>query len=180
MIEIVAIGEEHLHPGVEVLDALAAGIARELRISCRVRAAETIDASFAYDPVRNQHHSTAILRHLAAGNTAKGHRILGVAAVDLYVPIFTFVFGEAQLGGPAALISDFRLRQEFYGEPSNPALARERLLKEALHELGHTFGLRHCHDWTCPMSATTAIERLDWKSARYCDACFRALAEAAP
>lgn len=179
MIEIVGIGEERLHPGVEVLDALAAGLARELRISCRVRATQTIDASFAYDPVRNQHHSTAILRHMAA-SAPKGSRILGVAAVDLYVPIFTFVFGEAQLGGPAALISDFRLRQEFYGEPADPALTRERLLKEALHELGHTFGLRHCQDWSCPMAASTAIERLDWKSTRYCDACFRTLAENAP
>lgn len=162
---------------MESLDALAAGLARELRESCRVDASRFLDASFAYDPVRNQHHSTAILRHLAANAAAAapGDRILGVASVDLYVPIFTFVFGEAQLGGPAALISDFRLRQEYYGEAPDAQLTQGRLLKEALHEVGHTYGLRHCQDWSCPMAASTAIERLDWKSSRYCDACFRAL-----
>jgi len=168
VIKIVGIG------GVAVgaLDALAASLARELRDSCRVRTG-SVDPAFAFDAVRGQYHSTALLRHLAS--IAGEDRLLGVAAVDLYVPIFTFVYGEAQLGGPAALVSTCRLRQEFYGEPPDPALAAERLLKEALHELGHTFGLRHCHDWNCPMAASTAIERLDVKGASYCRACRAAL-----
>lgn len=171
MIHIVGIGGVALG----ALDALAAALARELRDSCRVRPAP-IDPGFAFDPVRGQYHSTALLRHLAplAPHT-DDTRLLGVAAVDLYVPIFTFVYGEAQLGGPAALVSTFRLRQEFYGEPPDPALAAARLLKEALHELGHTYGLRHCHDWNCPMAASTAIERLDVKGASYCRACRAAL-----
>jgi archaemetzincin len=129
-----------------------------------------IDPEFAFDPARGQYHSTAILRHLAG--VAGGDRLLGVAAVDLYVPIFTFVYGEAQLGGPAALVSTHRLRPEFYGEAANGEVVAGRLLKESLHELGHTYGLRHCQDWSCPMATSTAIERLDWKGERYCDACW--------
>ena len=165
MIQIVGIG------GVAMgtLDGLAARVARELRESCRVRTVG-IDPEFAFDPARGQYHSTAILRHLAG--VAAGDRLLGVAAVDLYVPIFTFVYGEAQLGGPAALVSTHRLRPEFYGEAANGEVVAGRLLKESLHELGHTYGLRHCQDWSCPMATSTAIERLDWKGERYCDACW--------
>lgn len=165
MIQIVGIG------GVAVgtLDGLAVRLARELRESCRVRTGG-IDPEFAFDPARGQYHSTAILRHLAG--SAGGDRLLGVAAVDLYVPIFTFVYGEAQLEGRAALVSTYRLRPEFYGGQADEGVLAGRLLKEALHELGHTYGLRHCHDWSCPMAASTAIERLDWKAEGYCEECF--------
>ncbi len=165
MIQLVGIG------GVAIgtLDALAARVARELRESCRVRT-EGLEPSFAFDPVRGQYHSTAILRHLAG--MAGRDRLLGVAAVDLYVPIFTFVFGEAQLGGPAALISTYRLRPQYYGEAESGRVLDDRLLKEALHELGHTYGLRHCQDWSCPMATSTAIERLDLKGTGYCRACW--------
>jgi archaemetzincin len=160
---------------VSTLDALSARLARELRQSCHVRTT-SIDPSFAFDPIRRQYHSTAILRHLST--LAGPHRLLGVASVDLYVPIFTFVFGEAQLSGPAALISSHRLLQEFYGEPADPHLTADRLCKEALHELGHTFGLRHCHDWSCPMAASTAVDRIDLKSNSLCRACFQQILRA--
>jgi archaemetzincin len=100
--------------------------------------------------------------------------VLGVTAQDLFIPILTFVFGEAQLGpGPAAaaVASLHRLRQEFYGLPPDPALARDRLLKEALHELGHTLGLRHCHDYRCVMSSSHAVENIDLKLAEFCPDC---------
>lgn len=166
MIYLVGVGS----PATETLDELAARIAAALRESVHVRESP-LDPAFAFDPVRSQYHATAILRQLAAH--ADGARLLGVASVDLYVPIFTFVFGEAQLAGHAALISTFRLRQEFYGLPSDPSLTLERLAKEALHELGHTYGLRHCHDWSCPMASSTAIDRLDLKADAYCETCRR-------
>lgn len=171
MIHLVAIGN-----GVSggMLDTLAAGLARELSEACHVRQ-ERVDPEFAFDPVRNQYHATSILRRLAS--MAGEGRLLGVASVDLYVPIFTFVFGEAQLGGPCAVVSQFRLNQGLYGLPEDAELSGERLLKEALHELGHTYGMRHCHDWSCAMSATTAIERLDMKNAAYCSRCWRGIDE---
>lgn len=167
MIHLVGIGDV----GTTVLDDLAARLARQFRESCHVHP-NPIDPGFAFDPVRNQYHATSILRRLTTIAT-DGVRILGVASVDLYVPIFTFVFGEAQVAGPCAVISIHRLQQQFYGLPKDPALTNERLLKEALHELGHTRGLRHCQDWSCPMAASTTIERLDVKNAEYCLPCWR-------
>jgi len=98
-------------------------------------------------------------------------RILGVTAWDLYVPVLTFVFGEAQLDGNCAVVSTARLGEEFYGLPPRADVLRDRLLKEAVHELGHTFGLRHCNDWRCVMSSSHGVERLDVKSADFCPAC---------
>lgn len=164
MIHLVGIG----NPPTATLDSLAARLARAFRESCHVRD-ESIDPGFAFDPVRGQYHATSLLRQLV--QKAGDARLLGVATVDLYVPIFTFVFGEAQLSGQAALISTFRLRQEFYGLSPDPDLLNERIAKEALHELGHTYGLRHCHDWSCPMASTTAIDRLDSKGPRFCESC---------
>jgi archaemetzincin len=91
--------------------------------------------------------------------------------MDLYIPVLTFVFGEAQLSDGGAVVSAHRLRQEFYGMPTNPELLHERLLKESLHELGHTYGLRHCPDYTCVMSSSNAVERIDLKNAEFCPNC---------
>ena len=91
--------------------------------------------------------------------------------MDLYIPVLTFVFGEAQLADGGAVVSTHRLRQEFYGLPANPELLHVRLLKEALHELGHTYGLRHCPDYTCVMSASNGVERIDLKQAEFCTHC---------
>ena len=87
------------------------------------------------------------------------------------MPILTFVFGEAQLNNTCAVVSSHRLRQEFYGLPASPELLRERLRKEAVHELGHTFGLTHCRDYECVMAASHAVERIDLKGSHFCGHC---------
>jgi archaemetzincin len=91
--------------------------------------------------------------------------------MDLYIPVLTFVFGEAQLTNGGAVVSAHRLRQEFYGMPSDTELLQERLLKESLHELGHTYGLRHCPDYSCVMSSSNGVERIDLKGADFCPNC---------
>jgi archaemetzincin len=154
---------------LEVLDQLAAALARAFHLSCHVRT-EPLDITFALDPSRGQYHSTAILARLRDLN-AQGSRLLGVTAGDLYVPVLTFVFGEAQIPGQCAVISAHRLREEFYGLPPNGRLLHERLTKAALHELGHTFGLGHCASWNCVMASTHAVERLDLKAAAFCRRC---------
>jgi archaemetzincin len=131
----------------------------------------------AYNPSRRQYVSTKILSDLLdyAEKTAvtgeRVHRVLGVADIDLYVPRLNFVFGEAQCPGKAALISLFRLRPEFYGQPPDERLFHERVLKEAVHELGHTLGLRHCSDHVCVMHFSLHIGMTDRKQARFCEAC---------
>jgi len=155
---------------LEFLDDLAVELARIYQVSCHVHE-EAFAADFAHDAVRGQYHSTAILQRLQSLSNDPERWLLGVTEVDLYIPILTFVFGEAQLSGRCALISLHRLREEFYGLPANPKLLAHRAVKEAVHELGHVRGLRHCHDWRCVMTSTHDVERLDLKSEEYCSAC---------
>ena len=103
-------------------------------------------------------------------------RMLGVTLLDLFVPVLTFVFGEAQMNGPCGVVSVHRLAEEFYGLPADPEKLERRLLIEALHEMGHTFGLRHCRDWQCAMASTHSVERLDLKQPAFCASCKRAIA----
>ncbi len=155
--------------GLDRLEFLAATLARTFRTPCRIRP-ETLDISFCLDAARGQYYSTAILQRLERAADPDA-RALGVTTADLYVPVLTFVFGEAQLDGNCAVVSTARLHEEFYGMPASEARLRERLVKEAAHELGHTFGLRHCGDWRCVMASSHAVERLDVKSAEFGRAC---------
>ena len=91
--------------------------------------------------------------------------------LDLFVPVLTYVFGEAQLEGKAAVVSSFRLRDELYGLPKNPDKLKERLEKEAVHELGHTFSLIHCPNPRCVMYTSTYAEEIDFKSKDFCNSC---------
>jgi archaemetzincin len=160
----------------DVLAELAVQLAPIFRMACQVRP-ERLEVSFARDRFRNQHYSTAILQAMQP-LVEPGARLLAVTSVDLYVPVLTFVFGEAQLSGGCAVVSLHRLREEFYGLPAREELMRERLVKEAVHELGHTFGLRHCDDWRCVMTSSHGVERLDVKGAEFCFLCGRVVAGA--
>ena len=130
-----------------------------------------LDPEAAFHAERQQYHSSEILASMRAFNANDSWRVLGVANVDLYIPILTFVFGEAQMGGPCALVSSYRLRQEFYGLPADAGLLRARLLKEAVHEIGHTLELSHCHDYRCAMAPSHAVEWIDIKDAWLCPQC---------
>lgn len=156
---------------------LAQSLTLEMRRECEVLPAEP-DLPLSFNASRGQYHSTEILARLAARVAPETWRVLGVTAVDLYIPILTFVFGEAQLNGAAALVSSHRLHQRFYGLPDDQQLLRERLLKEAVHELGHTFGLTHCDDAGCAMAPSHAVEWIDLKSPHFCAKCASAVATA--
>jgi archaemetzincin len=151
------------------LEFLAARLIRIFRTPCQIRP-EIHDISFAWHAGRDQHYSTMILQRLERAANLDA-RTLGVTACDLFVPVLTFVFGEAQLEGNCAVVSLARLGDEFYGLPAREELLRERLLKEAVHELGHTFGLRHCADWRCVMASSYGVERVDVKGADFCTRC---------
>lgn len=130
-----------------------------------------VELSTVYDPARNQYHSSGLLVQLIHDLPSETLKILGVTEVDLFIPIFTFLFGEAQLNGPGALVSAHRLRNPFYGIPENQALFENRLLKESIHELGHTFGLIHCFTLRCVMNTSTYVEDIDQKSSDFCRSC---------
>lgn len=155
------------------LEMLAEGLASALNATCVV-SADPLKPDFAYDSLRGQYHSTVILQRMHMARATESWRLLGVTEMDLFIPIFTFVFGEAQLGpanATTAVVSLHRLRQEFYGLPPDAPLLMDRLVKESLHELGHTLGLRHCGNYRCVMSSSSSVERIDLKGAQFCAAC---------
>ncbi|HQT91630.1 MAG TPA: hypothetical protein PL001_06335 [Candidatus Kryptobacter bacterium] len=97
--------------------------------------------------------------------------MLGVTSGDLFVPVLTYVFGEAQLDGKVAVVSSYRLRDEYYGLAPDAGLLHHRLVKESVHELGHAFGLLHCHNYLCVMHSSTGVEEIDIKTERLCTEC---------
>lgn len=127
------------------------------------------DLSLAYNPEREQYLSSTLLASL--GNPEGAERVVGITEADLYVPRLNFVFGEADAGSGRAIVSLCRLRQEYYGLPRDEALFMERAVKEIVHELGHTFGLRHCTSPTCVMHFSNSLADTDIKQVSFCNEC---------
>ena len=144
-------------------------LAREFGLPVREMEMPAVD--FAYDAGRRQYGSIGVLQMVARLCSDDGAKLLAVTDRDLFVPVLTFVFGQAQLGGRAGVISLARLRQEFYGLAPNRDVFVDRASKEALHETGHMFGLVHCADRSCAMSLATNVRQIDGKLAAYCAPC---------
>ena len=122
---------------------------------------------YAFAPRRKQYQAGPILEKLSRFGP-HAQRILGVADLDLFSPGLNFIFGQAQAGGPTAIIALARLRPEFWGQPPNQQRLQERTIKEAIHELGHTYGLEHCRFPTCVMYFSNMLEETDRKSDHFC------------
>lgn len=125
-----------------------------------------------YDFSRAQYNSTQLLTELLRRSDGIS-KILGITSVDLFVPVLTYVFGEAQLNGTVAVMSTYRLDDSIYGLPPDNIKFFERSLKEAVHELGHTFGLLHCEHYDCAMHSSTTVDDIDVKGATLCHECMR-------
>lgn len=126
-----------------------------------------------YNAGRQQYDSTILLRRVRQfARKSEADRTLGVTDVDLYAFGLNFVFGEAESSGRAAIISLHRLRPTFYGRPPNRLLFVERAVKEAVHEIGHTLGLKHCINRRCVMSFSNSILDTDRKQSVFCEKCY--------
>lgn len=121
----------------------------------------------AYNPQRDQYQAEAFL---ATAHAAEERHLLGVTACDLYVEGLNFVFGLAERPGKAAVISLHRLVTDVAA-----ATGRSRILKEAVHELGHTFGLAHCRNPDCVMRFSNSLADTDRKGTGFCAICRRRL-----
>jgi archaemetzincin len=129
----------------------------------------------SFDARRRQYSSVAFMLALARGYFGAADRILGLTGLDLFIPMLTFVFGQAQLGGRCALVSLARLEQQFYGATPDSELLQVRAQRELGHELGHSFGLIHCPRHECLMSLATSIQDVDRRSDDFCQSCRRAV-----
>lgn len=163
-------------PGVPPLAGPVEEVERALGLPVRLETV-TLDLKRVYDSSRRQYHSTALLSQVIDLGGPEGERRIAVVDADLFIPVLTFVFGEAQLNGPAAIVSSFRLQNPYYGLPRDDRLLADRLVKEIVHELGHTLGLYHCRQFECVMRSSTYVEEIDLKRQTFCGDCRALLLE---
>ncbi|MCX9009930.1 MAG: archaemetzincin family Zn-dependent metalloprotease [Candidatus Methanoperedens sp.] len=160
--------------GEGILHYLCDRLGRIYTYPCRIAPSDRVPED-TYEPGRGQYNAAGIVEEIARGMPPDAEKILGVADVDMYAPGTNFVFGVAI--GNASVISLVRLRPEYYGERGNEPLFKERALKEAVHELGHTFGRGHCPDVKCVMHFSNFLEDTDIKSADFCRVCLDKLVD---
>src|SRR5574339_105903 len=153
-----------------------------------------IDIEDFIDGMRNQIRSSELLYCVLEKMKPTGEmKILLICDMDAYTGDLNFVFGEAYRGGRAAAIylprlrQEFyhlkpdggraaaiylpRLRQEFYHLKPDELLFRDRIVKEAIHELGHSFGLYHCANKKCVMHFSNSLQDTDFKQGSFCPNC---------
>lgn len=158
-----------------LLNPLTKPLAATFLCNVEVTQVPPLDGSFALNVSRNQYGSTPLISALLEKFEDFNGKIIGVTSGDLFVPVLTYVFGEAQLNGKVAVVSSHRLRDEYYGLPPDHELLHLRLVKEAVHELGHAFGLLHCNNYLCVMHSSTGVEEIDVKTERLCAPCIEKL-----
>jgi len=128
------------------------------------------EPAHAYNHKRKQYLSTVILKAVMEQKEyAPYEKILGIVEHDLFVPELNFVFGQAS--SKAAVISLTRLRQTFYHLPEDQNLFHQRVFTEAVHELGHTYGLGHCGNPRCVMFFSNSLADTDGKGSGFCPSC---------
>ena len=157
-----------------VVKIIAAHILVHLNLAPAILSPQEIPAA-ALDRRRLQYDAGIILKDLESGKWKGGGKIVALVEEDLFVPIFSHVFGEARQGGDFALISLFRLGRNPDGSSVLPPLFYERAAKIALHELGHLFNLFHCPEETCLMHFSGDLEDLDRSSFSFCRYCSASL-----
>ncbi len=130
-----------------------------------------LDISHFYNPGRRQYDANMLLHAISEQAPVDEVKVMGMVRVDLYIPILTYIFGQAKLNGYTGLASLYRLRNEHYGLEADYDLLIDRFSKVIIHELGHTFGLIHCSNPVCVMRSSTYVEDLDQKEKKFCFRC---------
>ena len=160
MVDLRSVGE--LEEGI--LRALLAPLAATFGLEVQIGPALS-HPDYAYDVERRQYLAGAIIERLHAARLPAEQHILGVFAGDLYAPRLNFVFGQASRAEQAAVVGLARLHT------ADPALFQRRILTEAIHELGHIYGLSHCANRYCVMHFSNTLADTDYKQPTFCDRC---------
>lgn len=154
----------------DLIESVIAGTEREFSRTVKIRDA-FLDLSEFYDPARRQYNGTKLLTKIDTSFATVFDKTVGLFNVDLFIPILTYIFGQAYLNGRAGIVSSFRLSNDRYGIRSDEKVMSERLRKEIIHEIGHMFGLIHCHNAICVMRSGNYVEDIDQKSSQLCSKC---------
>jgi archaemetzincin len=153
-----------------ILEILKQGLEHTFNLPIEIQVL-TLSLEHAYEPKRRQYLAPQLLATLRSFSMEPGDRCLGIVDVDLCAPGLNFVFGEADIISGVAIISLYRLRQERYSLPQDEWLFQDRAIKEAVHELGHTYHLTHCQDAKCVMHFSNSLVDTDIKRASFCSKC---------
>ncbi|MBE3085704.1 MAG: archaemetzincin family Zn-dependent metalloprotease [Bacteroidetes bacterium] len=154
----------------DFLKNIAEAVKHEFLFSVNIKEGH-LDLSEFYDPGRRQYNGTKLLKEVDSIYSSDSDKSLGLFSVDLFIPILTYIFGQAFLNGRTGIASLYRFSNERYGMNTDDKFILDRFKKEVIHELGHTFGLIHCHIPTCVMRSSTYVEDIDQKSANICIKC---------
>ncbi len=156
--------------GKHFLEKIAEAVQLEFKVPVNFRESR-LDLSEFFDPGRRQYNGDKILHAVESSSTPDNLKTMGLFSVDLFIPILTYIFGQAFLNGKTGIASLYRLSNERYGIEADEKVLLERFTKEVIHELGHTFGLIHCMSPNCVMRSSTYVEDIDQKYRNFCHSC---------
>jgi archaemetzincin len=154
----------------DIPEQIAEDINREFHFPVNIKEGH-LDLSEYYDSSRRQYNGNTLLKLVDTNFSSDSFKTIGLFSVDLFIPILTYIFGQAMLNGSTGIASLYRLSNERYGMPADETLLLDRFRKEVIHELGHSFGLVHCPNPTCVMRSSTYVEDIDQKSPNLCVNC---------
>lgn len=155
---------------MDFLEIIAEDVSREFQLPVKIRDGH-LDLSEFHDFARRQYNGNDLLKEVDLKFSSNEAKTIGLFSVDLFIPILTYIFGQAYLDGRTGIASLYRFSNERYGMKKNDVILLDRFRKEVIHELGHTFGLIHCHVPTCVMRSSTYVEDIDQKSTSLCYQC---------
>jgi archaemetzincin len=153
-----------------LLERVVNDVEREFSLPVKIQDGH-LDLSDSYDSARKQYDGNKLIKEIDYRFASDSSKILGIFNVDLFIPILTYIFGQAFLNGRAGIASVYRLNNERYGIKADEKIFVDRIRKEVIHELGHTFGLIHCKNPDCVMRSSTYVEDIDQKSHHLCNQC---------
>jgi archaemetzincin len=158
----------------DFLENIAKAVQSEFHCSVNLKEGH-IDLSEYYDQTRRQYNGNSLLKLVDSMPFPESLKTIGLFNVDLFIPILTFIFGQAFLKGSTGIASHYRFSNERYGIGGDGRFLLDRFKKEVIHELGHTFGLLHCSNPICVMRSSTYVEDVDQKKQHFCHNCLAEL-----